>query len=305
VKVSGFTMVRNAIKYGYPVEESLRSLLPLVDDLVVAVGDSEDATWDVVTGIGDPKIMPFRTGWDMSKREGGIVLSEQTNLALERCSGDWAVYLQCDELLHENEIAPLRRKLEDHLMQDTEGLSFKYLHFYGSYGTIQDNWCRWYRREVRAVKTGLGIVSVGDAAGFKLKQGNRLLRLIRADAGAHVYHYGWVRPPSVMVEKRKHVNTFYQGDGPSAAVPEVERIEPTQPFRHLGDLRRFTGSHPALMRTLLARQDWKFDSRIDRQPPALVRYLRMLLSCPRDAMRILVSRLLLTWNTYVRAPKLR
>lgn len=303
MKVSGFTIVRNAIKYGYPVEESLRSLLPLVDEVVVGVGDSEDATWDVVTGIGDPKIKPFRTVWDMSKREGGIVLSEQTNIALERCSGDWAVYLQCDELLHESEVGMVRRRLEDHLHQATEGLSFLYWHFYGSYTTVQDNWCRWYRREVRAVKVGKGIISVGDAAGFKVKEGDRLRRLIRADAGAHVYHYGWVRPPKVMVEKRQHVEGFYHSGPPPPTQPAAERLDPSRPYAHIGDLRKFTGSHPALMAGLIAAQDWSFDAGLERQPPTLVRYVRILISCPRDSIRVLVSRLMLAWNTFVRSPK--
>ena len=304
MKVSGFTIVRNAIKYGYPVDKSVQSLLPLVDELVVGVGDSDDGTWDLVTRIGDPKIKPFRSVWDMTKREGGVVLSEQTNIALARCTGDWAIYLQSDELLHESEIGTIRRRLQDHLHQGTEGLSFLYWHFYGSYTTVQDNWCRWYRREVRAVKLGKGIVSVGDAAGFKVKEGDRLRRLVRADAGAHVYHYGWSRPPAVMADKRQHVESLYHGDTPPPDLPEVERLEASQPYRHLGDLRTFTGSHPALMAELVAAQDWTFVAGIERQPPRWVRYFRMLISCPRDSIRIFVSRLMLTWNTHIRSPKL-
>ena len=296
MKVSGFTIARNAVKLGYPIEESMRSLLPLVDELVVAIGDSEDGTWDVVTGIGDAKIKPFRTVWDMTKHEGGAVLSEQTNLALARCSGDWAVYLQTDEVLHEDELDVIRGRLQSHLDQATEGLSFSYLHFYGSYSTFQDNWCRWYRREVRAVKTGNGIVSVGDAAGFKVKSDGRLRRLIRADSGAHVYHYGWARPPAVMVEKRQHVARFYDAESPSEAA---------QPYRDLGHLRLFVGSHPATMATMVAAQDWSFDSSIEGQRPRWLRYLSILRSCPRDSLRILTSRVLLTWNTYVAFPKLR
>jgi glycosyltransferase involved in cell wall biosynthesis len=305
VKVCGFTIARNAIKYGYPVEQSLRSLLPVVDELVVAVGDSEDATWELVAGIADPKIKPFRTVWDMSKREGGVVLAEQTNIALARCTGDWAVYLQGDEALHESEIGTIRGRLQKHLGQATEGLSFLYWHFYGTYSTVQDNWCRWYRREVRAVKLGKGIVSVGDAAGFKVKDGDRMRRLIRADSGAHVYHYGWARPPVVMADKRQHVEGFYQGTGSPSALPEVEQLQPDNPYRHLGDLRFFTGSHPAIMTPVVAAQDWKFEAGIERQPPRLLRYVRMLISCPRDSLRIVVSRLMLAWNTYIPSPKLR
>lgn len=305
MRVSGFTIARDAIKLGYPIEESIRSLLPLVDELVVGIGDGEDGTWDVVTGLKDAKIKPFQTTWDMTKREGGVVLSEQTNIALARCTGDWAVYLQGDELLHENEIGLIRERLQKHLNQATEGLSFTYLHFYGSYGTIQDNWCRWYRREVRAIKTGKNIVSVGDAAGFKIKDGERLRRLIRADSGAHVYHYGWVRPPVVMVQKRRHVQGFYHGDAEPADIPEVERIEPEQPYRHLGNLRRYASSHPALMTKLIAEQDWQFNSGIENQPLRWLRYLKLLVDCPSDSLRIFVSRILLTWNTLVPAPKVR
>ena len=44
MKVSGFTFVRNAVKYDYPVVESIASILPLCDEVVVAVGQSEDGT---------------------------------------------------------------------------------------------------------------------------------------------------------------------------------------------------------------------------------------------------------------------
>ena len=305
MKVSGFTIARNAIQYGYPLEQSLRSLLPLVDELVVAVGASQDDTWGLINGIGDAKIKPFKTTWDMTKREGGRVLAEQTNLALERCTGDWAVYLQSDEVLHEDEIATIHNRLEKNLNRTTEALSFLYVHFYGSYSTVQDNWCAWYRREVRAVKTGMNIVSVGDAAGFKLRDGDRMRRLIRADAGAHVYHYGWVRPPAVMVDKQQASVRLYEGEGQKSAIPEYARINPAEPYNMLGNLRAFKGSHPGPMQSAAQSQTWTFADRIDRQPPRWLRYLRLLISCPRDSIRVFVSRLFLTWNTYIPSPKLR
>lgn len=305
MKVSGFTIARNAIRLGYPIEESIRSLLPLVDEMVVAVGDSEDATWELVNGLGDPKITAFRTVWDMTRRGGGVVLAEQTNLALARCTGDWAVYLQTDELLNETEIEGIRAKLRKHLKTAIEGLSFSYLHFYGSYGTIQDNWCRWYRREVRAVKTGIGVVSVGDAAGFKIQRRGGPQRLVRADAGAHVYHYGWVRPPQVMTVKREHVQSFYQAAGPVGEPSNREPAPGLGPYGDLGHLRQFKGSHPALAATLAATQDWTFEPRLEQQPPRWLRYGRLLIDCPRDSLRILVSRILLTWNTHIPSPKLR
>jgi glycosyltransferase involved in cell wall biosynthesis len=302
LKVSGFTIARNAIKLGYPVEQSIRSLLPLVDELVVAVGHSDDGTWGLVNGIGDPRIKAFQTIWDDTKRVGGAVLAEQTNIALERCTGDWAVYLQTDELLHEDEIDTVRDRLKKYLDTPVEGLSFSYVHFYGSFETIQDNWCGWYRREVRAVKTGKGVVSVGDAAGFRISRGGQLQRLIRADSSAHVYHYGWVRPPAVMTEKRRSIRRLYRPDADS---PTSEPDAPQSPYRDLGNLRRFTGTHPALVQPLIAARDWEFESHLAEQPPRWLRYIRLAAGCPKDTARILNSRVRLAWNSLMPAPKLR
>jgi glycosyltransferase involved in cell wall biosynthesis len=303
VKVSGFTIARNAVRLGYPIEQSLRSLLPLVDELVVAVGDSDDGTWDLVARIGDPKIKAFATVWQTANKTGGAVLADQTNIALARCTGEWAVYLQTDELLHESEIGTIRAGLERFARTPVEGLSFRYIHFYGSYQTVQDNWCVWYRREVRAVKTGIGVTSVGDAAGFKISRRGRLERLIRADSAGHVYHYGWARPPAVMSEKRRTIRRFYEPNPSSADDPAP--TAPKSPYRDLGNLQYFRGSHPSLIQPLVSAQDWQFDANIERQAPRLIRYLRILGRCPRDFVRIAVSRSLLAWNTFAPAPKLR
>jgi len=48
MKVSGFTFVRNAIRYDYPVVEAIQSILPLCTELVVAVGNSDDDTLQLI-----------------------------------------------------------------------------------------------------------------------------------------------------------------------------------------------------------------------------------------------------------------
>jgi len=77
--VSGFTFVRNAVKYDYPVEASVRSLLPLVDELIVCLGNSDDTTEALIKSIADPKIKIIHSVWDDSLREGGRVLAVETN----------------------------------------------------------------------------------------------------------------------------------------------------------------------------------------------------------------------------------
>ena len=99
IRVSGFTIVRNAIKLDFPVVASIRSLLPVCDEVVVNVGRSEDDTLELVRSIGDPKIRILETEWDMTIRNR--VLGDETLRAMRACRHPWGIYIQADEVLHE------------------------------------------------------------------------------------------------------------------------------------------------------------------------------------------------------------
>ena len=88
MKVSGFTIVRNAIKYDYPIIEAITSVLPLCDEFVVAVGNSEDATLELIRKIPSPKIRIIETIWDDNLRKGGRTFALETDKALQAVSED-------------------------------------------------------------------------------------------------------------------------------------------------------------------------------------------------------------------------
>lgn len=253
MRLSGFTIVRDGVRCGYPFVESIRSALPLVDEVIVGVGDCDDGTWEAVLAIGDPKIAPFRSVWNPELRVGGEELSRQTNLALGRCTGAWAIYLQADEVLHERDYDRLRDALTRHASRRTEGLLFDYLHFYGSYHTVRRGWHP-YPRAVRAVKVGIGIRSVGDAAGFHVVRDGFSRGLVKARSGARIFHYGFCRPPAQQVAKRVAQSRLHEeyGDYDTDPRPEVLFGQPDQ-------LARFEGSHPAVMQGLVASQSWRYD----------------------------------------------
>jgi glycosyltransferase involved in cell wall biosynthesis len=282
MRISGFTIARNAQKFGYPFLESLRSLLPLVDELVVAVGDSEDDTLEMVRSLPAKKIKVIRTVWDPALRAGGQILSAQTNLALARCSGDWGVYLQADEVLHEDDLGILEQSLKRHHRSPVEGLRMDYLHFYGSYQTVQTHWRKWYRSAVRAVKLGRGIQSVGDAYGFRLG-GSQSRRLLSWGSGARVFHYGWSRPPLTMQAKQHNLDRLYHNDQSlelrqkqeAAAMAKMKAF-----YADRGYLDYFRGSHPAVMAARVMAQDWAFDDGIATQAPAWLRQLDIALAYP-------------------------
>lgn len=280
MRISGFTIVRNAARLGYPFEESIRSLLPLVDELVIAVGRSEhrdDDTWERVTALAaaDGRVSPFLTDWP-APQGGGDVLSQQTNLALERCRGDWAVYLQADEVLHEADYDMVRDAMRDHLRRSTEGLVFEYRHFWKSYGLISDDWANFYPRAVRAVKTGIGVISAGDAAGFLRRRNGRTRGLLKARTPARVFHYGWCNPPERQLARIHNLRQIY------GATDHVE-IDAGAIFGPAMAVRRYTGTHPLAMHARIAAAGERTAPEQPSRWPAGIRVAAKILRHPLSA----------------------
>lgn len=243
MRVSGFTFVRNGIELTYPFRESIQSLLPLVDELIVNVPESTDATLEAIKAIDSGKLSVFESSWDESLREGGEILALQTNRALERCSGDWAVYLQADEVLHEDDLPGIRATLEQNLEQSSvDALSFRYLHFEGGYWQV--NPFR-YRRQVRVIRNNDRIRSIGDACGFGRKDGAGI-RAVKTPY--RVFHYGWARDPREMLRKNRELEKLYHDD--EYIRQKYDGME-EHAFRELEVCRPFRGKHPGVMREVV------------------------------------------------------
>ncbi len=264
MKISGFTIVRNGNYYAYPYKEAILSVLPLCDEFVVNVGISDDGTLEDIKALGSDKIKIIEREWDMSIRESGRVLSIETNIAKEQCAGDWCFYIQGDEVLHEKFFPVIKEAMDKYLDDDeVEGLRFKYRHFYGSYDYVQDNFRKWYTKETRIIKNKKDILSWGDAMNFKHPDGSGIKE---KDIKAEIYHYGWVRPPQVMIQKRADFDKLYHNDEESE-----KNIARFNQYDDLGNLVRFTDSHPAVMKERVAASKWDFDAQLEKQPPDWIR----------------------------------
>jgi len=253
MKVSGFTFIRNAVRFDYPVVESISSILPLCDEIIVAVGNSDDGTRKLIQSIPSPKIRIIDTIWDDSKREGGQVLADETNKAFDAVSPEsiWAFYFQADEVIHEEYLDPIRRSMEKWKdNQDIDGLLFNYLHFYGSYDFVADS-RRWYRREVRIVRNDKRIRSYKDAQGFR-KDGKKLNV---APIPAWVYHYGWVKPPEFQQAKQKTFHRYWHDD---RWIERKVLKSDSFDYSEIDSLELFTKTHPSVMKERIARKNWQF-----------------------------------------------
>jgi len=253
VKVSGFTFVKDAVKFSFPVVESIRSILPICDEFIVNVGKCDDGTFDLVRSISDGKIEIIESEWDANFKYKGRILAQQTDIALAKCTGDWCFYLQADEVVHERDLNRILKCMEEDLPNErVEGLIFSWIHFYGDYSTFINSY-HWYQREVRIIRNFRGIASWSSAQGFRLN--GRKLRV--KDIGAYIYHYGWVRPPKVMAEKKRYHDSLHHGNGWEKEYKKenfdyLKHIDPTI-------LMKYDGSHPKVMEKRIKEWQGGFD----------------------------------------------
>ncbi|MFT4092130.1 MAG: glycosyltransferase family 2 protein [Niabella sp.] len=259
MKVAGVTFVRNGVKYGYPFRQSILSVLPLVDEFIINLGDSEDNTNQVIENLPKEKIKIIHSVWDEALKTGGKVLAAETNKALDAApaDADWLFYIQGDEVIHEKDYEEIHRKMllykdDDHI----EGLLFRYYHFYGSYGFLGDG-RGWYPFEIRIIKNKRGIRSYKDAQGFRWNDG-RKLNVKQIDA--YIYHYGWVRNPVIMSRKVSDFGSLYNG-GRQGSKKEGIPFDYTE----IDTLCLFEGTHPAVMKEIVEQQDWHVERDISKK----------------------------------------
>lgn len=254
MKISGFTMVRNATKYYFSIKESILSILPIVDEFIVALGDCdpEDETRKEIESIKSHKIKILDRIWSEKDYKDGKIFAIETNFALSQCSGDWCFYLQADEVIHENDLQSINEMCQKYLdNQNVDGFLFRYHHFFGDYNHFLP-FHGWYRREIRIVRNYKKIFSYKDAQSFR-KNENEKLKVIPINA--RVYHYGWVRPPQLMQSKKKEQDSIHNGKS------ETENAYYNAPigfeFGNLGKLPIFRDSHPKVMEKLISEIFWE------------------------------------------------
>ena len=243
MKVSGFTFLRNAVINGYPFEESVRSVLPIVDEFICVIGESEDDTRERVVAIADPKIRVIDSRWNENMRDRGFVYGQQKMVAQFNCTGHWAFYLEGDEVLHESEVSNIRETMQENLNDpEVEALYFDFFHFYGTPNQVG---VAGYRRAPRIIRNSIRSIAP-DGLFWTVMDKNKRGRYPKAKhAGGNIYHYGHCRSVSKMAEKLKQVGRYWGS-----------KHEDFQGYGSIDtrELRPFKGSHPAVMENWLAKE---------------------------------------------------
>jgi hypothetical protein len=235
--LSGFTIVRNAVKLDFPIIPAIKSVLAVCDEVVVNVGKSDDETRDLVTSIDDPRIRILDTVWDFTKKNE--MLGMETLRAMHACRGSWGIYIQADEVLHEDGAKILKNMVaECDGDERVEGLLVNYLHFYGGLDIVARN-RRWYRREVRCLRLGRDIRPYQGAQGFRVGPEFRKIRARPTDAV--MFHYGWARPAKAIREKYEASKVIYPWSKERSEMEQKRGYLEWLPL-----LTQFDGRHPTV-----------------------------------------------------------
>jgi hypothetical protein len=257
VKISGFTIIKNAVINDYPIVEAITSILPIVDEMIVLCGDSEDNTIELIQNINNPKIKIYHSVWNTTLRLGGAALADETNkaFALIDPKATWGFYIQADEVVHEKFLPTILQACKQYAHNiKVDGLLFNYLHFYGTFDYIGDS-RRWYNKEVRIIRNDKKITSYKDAQGFRI--GNNKINVKPIDA--YVYHYGWVKSPTQMIQKQKHVSRYWNEE--TDGWKNYLQTEDIFTYTDYDSLQLFSQTHPSVMQQRVNTKNW--DVKID------------------------------------------
>jgi len=234
MKISAFTFIKNGQILGYPFLESIKSILPIVDEFVINVGESEDDTLAQIRAIDNSKIRVIKSKWNNKMQDRGYVYGQQKMIAQFNCTGDWLFYIEGDEVYHENDLEKIQDSMKLYLNDSNiEALVFDFYHFYGNSNSYLES-PGWYRSEARVIKSSVRSYAP-DGLFWLVLEGNKKGRYPRAKkVDAHCYHYGWIRSEAQMNLKSQKVQKYW------GKVPN--KIDYSQIDQSI--IKEFTGTHP-------------------------------------------------------------
>jgi len=245
MKVSAFTFIKNGQILGYPFLESIGSILPIVDEFIINVGYSEDDTLMMVQSLTSPKIRIIKSHWNDLMHDRGYVYGQQKMIAQFNCTGDWAFYIECDEVYHENDLEKIKKSMKTHLNDsNVEALVFDFYHFYGNANSTLNS-PGWYRSEARIIKNSVRSYAP-DGLFWLVLDSNKKGRYPKSKhTGVSCYHYGWARSESQMNLKSSKVQKYWGN--------EHVKIDYTQIDQSI--IKEFNGTHPKIIREWLPKDE--------------------------------------------------
>jgi len=263
-----YMFLRNGDFYDYPWRESLLSVMPIAEQIVVCECYSDkDNTWEELQKFAAqyPKVKLVQREW-IAHHSG---LSQMANYCIPFLSTDWKWQIQADEVIHENNYDVIKKALEG-APDKVNALKTNYTHFLGSYSKVFP-FC--YQNIIRIARKGSGWWLAGDACQLD-KPGYDPCEV--KDTEIMVYHYGKVHSSEKGFLKEWDFQQLYVDLGfPDPKMREMSEKLGGDYCDYLylfesnireGRVKDFVGTHPAVMHQRIQKfkdSGWEqFDSKM-------------------------------------------
>ena len=266
----------NLIAMDYPFEASLASGLAFADEACIVAGRSQDGTDDLLYGLqaqyGASRVkikheaIVFDQGWQ----------ERWWRSASDMTGADWLMYIDADEVLHENDAGVIAELLK---YEQIKAINFPVTHFYGS-----DNWfvtpsAKWLTRNTRIGRRSSGYemrnMTNPDGSGCACHMvirpnGNGSVENAHTYDGPGVYrtsivllHYGWVRNAQALAVSQAKHRAWYHNDANlfDGHIPDVSPWDfRMRDMYTAGKIALWNGEHPACMTDWIARHEPAWDA---------------------------------------------
>ena len=222
MKISVYTCCNDAIEKEFTLFEGVKQALTFADEVVYVDGSSKDGTlqWMEAFASRDNRIKIYKNLWPIHMLKSATVV--QKNLALSKCTGDWCMLMDADEVYSNKLCSSIRDWIREAEEQKRIAVYCQTKHFFGNYTTLcsNDPWCdyRWYEGKIYVVKNNIGIHhgnADGDHDGFVTNE-DQTLDVYTLNLGnnvmtraASVNHYGHVRSDEIYSQKKNAIERRY------------------------------------------------------------------------------------------------
>lgn len=252
--LSGFVCVRNAVKFDYCVEEAVKSLIPVCDEVVISYGgvygEEDDGTLEIVKGLVKMDSRVRAVWYDWPNPERNIHWwTTWLNHARERLLYDTMLGLDSDEVLDPAGYNQIRA-------MTSTGCSalFHRLNFWKDPQHLAPE-----NRVCGTQVARLGPTSAWMCSDEPFPAVNPNIRT-KAEPfpSLRIFHYGFLRKPDAFVKKADAIQNMFFGSTDARLAEQVAKGQRWDERDYFDgeSLRKFDGQHPEVARAWLTERGY-------------------------------------------------
>ena len=162
IRLSCIMLARNLISQGYPFVETILSMIPYCEEMIICEGYSNDGTYEVLEKLRElhkDKIIIIRKNWE-GKKNLGEVFAQTLNKVVDECKGNYILKLDPDHVFDKETIETLL--FLANMYPKVKIFYLPYLYFIGNWVIKPELWGPTFFKKEKYIRFK------GDSGGMKI-----------------------------------------------------------------------------------------------------------------------------------------